>query len=267
MRWISILPDSPAASALAPVKSGHDCTSPHPINAFRRPAPMQDTTIATLKPMNNRRARIADLVAEGFPADESRRQPDRCRAGQLAHDGVFSGAAGRKRDASAGGRSGRSRGGQARCVRAHRREGLGRRKPRRAQAGRGRPFYRPRRARPRPHSGRIGSASRSKRRWPSAPAITAPRAAACWRSTGICKVDRSARRRALRILDLGTGSGVLAIAAARALHRRVLATDIDAARCAWRAPIRGSTAPARWSRWSRRTASRRGDPRPRAVRS
>ena len=31
-----------------------------------------------------------------------------------------------------------------------------------------------------------------------------------------------------RILDLGTGSGVLAIAAARALRRRVLATDVDA---------------------------------------
>ena len=31
-----------------------------------------------------------------------------------------------------------------------------------------------------------------------------------------------------RILDLGTGSGVLAIAAARALRQRVLATDIDA---------------------------------------
>jgi ribosomal protein L11 methyltransferase len=30
-----------------------------------------------------------------------------------------------------------------------------------------------------------------------------------------------------RILDLGTGSGVLAIAAAKLLHRRVLATDID----------------------------------------
>jgi ribosomal protein L11 methyltransferase len=29
------------------------------------------------------------------------------------------------------------------------------------------------------------------------------------------------------ILDVGTGSGVLAIAAARALHARVLATDID----------------------------------------
>jgi ribosomal protein L11 methyltransferase len=34
--------------------------------------------------------------------------------------------------------------------------------------------------------------------------------------------------RAPRILDLGTGSGVLAIAAARALRRRVLAVDIDA---------------------------------------
>ena len=33
--------------------------------------------------------------------------------------------------------------------------------------------------------------------------------------------------RARHILDLGTGSGVLAIAAARALHRHVLATDID----------------------------------------
>jgi ribosomal protein L11 methyltransferase len=33
--------------------------------------------------------------------------------------------------------------------------------------------------------------------------------------------------RGLRILDLGTGSGVLAIAAARALRQRVLATDID----------------------------------------
>jgi ribosomal protein L11 methyltransferase len=42
----------------------------------------------------------------------------------------------------------------------------------------------------------------------------------------ICKTS-SARRR-LRILDLGTGSGVLAIAAARALRQRVLATDVDA---------------------------------------
>ena len=35
-------------------------------------------------------------------------------------------------------------------------------------------------------------------------------------------------RKNFRILDVGTGSGVLAIAAARALHHRVLATDIDA---------------------------------------
>lgn len=33
--------------------------------------------------------------------------------------------------------------------------------------------------------------------------------------------------RKARILDIGTGSGVLAIAAARTLHRRVIATDID----------------------------------------
>jgi ribosomal protein L11 methyltransferase len=37
----------------------------------------------------------------------------------------------------------------------------------------------------------------------------------------------SKRRRAPRILDIGTGSGVLAIAAARALRVRVVATDID----------------------------------------
>lgn len=37
----------------------------------------------------------------------------------------------------------------------------------------------------------------------------------------------AARTRPLRILDLGTGSGILAMAAAKTLHRRVLATDIE----------------------------------------
>ena len=40
-------------------------------------------------------------------------------------------------------------------------------------------------------------------------------------------LERVAWRRPRRILDLGTGSGILAMAAARLLHRRVLATDIE----------------------------------------
>lgn len=39
--------------------------------------------------------------------------------------------------------------------------------------------------------------------------------------------ERVAHRRPARILDLGTGSGILAMAAARLLHRKVRGTDID----------------------------------------
>jgi ribosomal protein L11 methyltransferase len=41
-------------------------------------------------------------------------------------------------------------------------------------------------------------------------------------------LERVAHRRPARILDLGTGSGILAMAAGKLLHRPVLATDIDA---------------------------------------
>jgi ribosomal protein L11 methyltransferase len=40
-------------------------------------------------------------------------------------------------------------------------------------------------------------------------------------------LERVAHREPRRILDLGTGSGILAMGAAKLLHRRVLATDID----------------------------------------
>jgi ribosomal protein L11 methyltransferase len=40
-------------------------------------------------------------------------------------------------------------------------------------------------------------------------------------------LERVASRRPRRVLDLGTGSGILAIAAAKLLHRPVIATDIE----------------------------------------
>jgi len=53
-------------------------------------------------------------------------------------------------------------------------------------------------------------------------------------------LERIAHRRPRRILDLGTGSGILAIAAAGLLHRRVLATDIEP----WSVRVAGENAAA-----------------------
>ena len=67
-------------------------------------------------------------------------------------------------------------------------------------------------------------------------------------------LERVAHRRPRRILDLGTGSGILAMAAARLLHRRVRGTDIDpwsvrtaARQCA--AQPGGRPGPVRPRRW------------------
>ena len=83
----------------------------------------------------------------------------------------------------------------------------------------------------------------------------------------LCKSLRGGRA-APRILDLGTGSGVLAIAAARrSCTGACWQPTSTRLRCAWHAPMRGSTASGRWSRLPRRPASppRRSAPRPRSI--
>ena len=65
-------------------------------------------------------------------------------------------------------------------------------------------------------------ASRSRRRWPSAPAITARPSAACWRWTA----SPSGAGPAM-FWTSAAGTGVLAIAAARLLRQSVACGDID----------------------------------------
>src|SRR5439155_4592124 len=44
---------------------------------------------------------------------------------------------------------------------------------------------------------------------------------------GLCPLAPAAKSRPSKILDIGTGTGVLAIAAARTLRKRAMASDID----------------------------------------
>jgi ribosomal protein L11 methyltransferase len=66
-------------------------------------------------------------------------------------------------------------------------------------------------------------------------------------------LEQVAHRRPRRILDLGTGSGILAMAAARLLHRPVLATDIEP----W--SVRVAAENARLNRLDRLVRCRLGD--------
>ena len=61
-------------------------------------------------------------------------------------------------------------------------------------------------------------------------------------------LQRIAHRRPRRIVDLGTGSGILALAASRLLHRHVLAIDVDpwALRVASRNAARNHVRPLLW---------------------
>jgi ribosomal protein L11 methylase PrmA len=85
--------------------------------------------------------------------------------------------------------------------------------------------------------------------WPLARACTRPRGCACarWKPTW---------RRAPRVADVGTGSGILAVAAAKLGASRVEATDIDPLAVRSRATTWPSTALKTWFP-SRRRAFRR----------
>ena len=64
------------------------------------------------------------------------------------------------------------------------------------------------------------------------------------------------RRRPARVLDVGTGTGVLAIASAKLLHRPVACGDIDPIAVETAGPMRGRMAWAPWSGlWSRRVCA------------
>ena len=95
------------------------------------------------------------------------------------------------------------------------------------------------------------SASRSKLRSPSAPAITARRAAASWRSTACAsRCAAAGPRRAFSIsapalaCSPSPPPGPCTGACWQPTSMRL--------RCAWHAPMRGSTASGRWSRLPRR---------------
>ena len=110
---------------------------------------------------------------------------------------------------------------RSRRIRGDREARLGRQFARRSEAGQGRTVSGPRRARPRslrPQRRR----NRDRGRLAFGTGHTARRAAACCISTVLFK-----RRRPGYVLDVGCGAGVLAIAAAEVLRRKVWLGDLD----------------------------------------
>ena len=198
------------------------------------------TTVARLTCDEPAARRLLAVLGETLDADDGLRR-FRGRRRPVAAGDSFPRRAGRRSGARAGRADGRRRGGKGAALRDARRHRLGGAKPGRPAAGARRPFCRAWRARPRAHP---------------ANAIGIEIEAALAFGTGhhgttrgclLALDDFGEDAARAHILDLGTGSGVLAIAAAKVFRTRVTPPISIRSRFMPRAPMRGSTASRRWS--------------------